>query len=226
MKINELDSKYKRNFLKFTRKAFSLLPSMTNPKILDIGCGTGQSTIELLKLSNGSIIGIDIDKKALDNFNKKIKEQNLLKKVKVMNYNLLNIKFMKESFDIIWAEGVIHIIGFEKSFKVCYELLKNNGFFVLHESIKKLEKNKECIEKNGFKLYDYFALPEGFWWTDYYKPLEEVMKNINEKNLSKEELKKVKHLKKEIKMVKNIDLKEFDCAFYILQKNKNMRSNY
>ncbi len=225
MKINELDSKYKTNFLKFTRKAFSLLPSMTYPKILDIGCGTGQSSIELLKLSNGSIIGIDIDKKALDILKKKIKEQNLLKKIIVMNYNLLDNNFMKESFDIIWAEGVIHIIGFEKSFKVCYKLLKNNGFFVLHESIKKLEKNKVCIEKNGFRLYDYFTLPEGFWWTDYYKPLEEIIKNINEANLRKEDLKKVKHLKSEIEIVKNTDLKEFDCAFYILQKNKNMRSN-
>ncbi|MBD3228452.1 MAG: hypothetical protein GF329_09710 [Candidatus Lokiarchaeota archaeon] len=42
-----------------TRKAFYSMRNVpTNPKILDIGVGTGMSTIELAKLSGGSIIAI------------------------------------------------------------------------------------------------------------------------------------------------------------------------
>ena len=48
-------------FLQYTRMAFESIPRIDNPRILDIGCGTGMPTLELAKLSNGKITGIDID---------------------------------------------------------------------------------------------------------------------------------------------------------------------
>ncbi|MBY9005780.1 MAG: class I SAM-dependent methyltransferase [Candidatus Lokiarchaeota archaeon] len=71
MTIKEFDIEYKKKFLKYTKKAFSLLPVMDYPKILDIGCGTGEATIELAKLSNSNIIGIDINQQALEKLNKR-----------------------------------------------------------------------------------------------------------------------------------------------------------
>jgi len=60
--INELNlEQFREVFLKYTRKAFQMLPKMDKPCILDIGCGTGLTTIELARLSDGEIIGIDID---------------------------------------------------------------------------------------------------------------------------------------------------------------------
>ena len=47
-------------FLKYTKKAFEMLPQINKPRILDIGCGSGVPTLELARLSNGEIIGIDI----------------------------------------------------------------------------------------------------------------------------------------------------------------------
>ena len=49
---------YRKNFLKYTKKAFQMLPKLDRPRILDIGCGSGVQTIELAKLSKGEIIGI------------------------------------------------------------------------------------------------------------------------------------------------------------------------
>jgi len=45
---------------KYTRQAFHMLPRLDEPRILDIGCGPGASTLELARLSQGEIIGIDI----------------------------------------------------------------------------------------------------------------------------------------------------------------------
>ncbi len=35
----------RERFLKYTRKAYQMLPKMDKPRILDIGCGTGIPTI-------------------------------------------------------------------------------------------------------------------------------------------------------------------------------------
>ena len=49
----------RESLLKYTRKAFGMLPQMDRPRILDIGCGSGIPTMELAKLSQGEITGID-----------------------------------------------------------------------------------------------------------------------------------------------------------------------
>ena len=48
----------RENLVKYTRKAFELLPKYDNPRILDVGCGAGIPTMELAKLTGGHITGI------------------------------------------------------------------------------------------------------------------------------------------------------------------------
>jgi ubiquinone/menaquinone biosynthesis C-methylase UbiE len=56
----------RENLNKFTQKVFKLLPKFKKPHILDVGCGTGVSTIELTKISNGHVLGIDVDVTSLN----------------------------------------------------------------------------------------------------------------------------------------------------------------
>ena len=62
----------RKRLLKYTRKAFRMLPQMDKPRILDIGCGSGVSTLELARLTDGEITGLDIDQNALDRLKRKI----------------------------------------------------------------------------------------------------------------------------------------------------------
>ena len=64
----------RQRLLKYTRKAFFLLPDLDRPRILDIGCGSGVPTIELARLTDGEIIGLDIDASLLDKLDQKIQE--------------------------------------------------------------------------------------------------------------------------------------------------------
>lgn len=59
---------------KYTRKAYNMLLRINEPKILDIGCGPGEQTIELAKISKGKIIGIDIHQPYLDELEKESKK--------------------------------------------------------------------------------------------------------------------------------------------------------
>ena len=69
-KINQ--DHFRERLNKYTKKAFQMLPKIENPHILDIGCGSGVPTIELAKLSNGEIIGIDINQSLLDSLNRRV----------------------------------------------------------------------------------------------------------------------------------------------------------
>ena len=170
----------KNNFLQYTRRAFNILPQLKKPHILDIGCGSGFPTIELAKLSDGEIIGIDIDQSLLNKLNKKIEKQGLSNRIKTIKCSAFEMNFSDESFDIIWAEGM-QFLGFEKRLKDWKKFLKLNGYLILHDGIKNVPSKLKSIPKCGYKLLEYFTLPEDVWWTDYYYPLENRLKNLRSK---------------------------------------------
>jgi len=210
---------FRERFIKYTRKAFQMLPKLEEPRILDIGCGSGLPTIELAKLSDGEIIGIDIDQSELDKLNRKIEEEDLPSRVKTVKRSVLEMDFSDESFDIIWAEGVIRIMGFEKSLKEWNRLLKPNGYLVVHGAINMVSNKLEEIPSWGYKLINYFSLPEDAWWTEYYKPLEIRINELCMKyENNSEALKILKKYRKEMDMVKRSP-KEHSSAFYIMRKS-------
>lgn len=216
--IKELNLEQLREvFLKYTRKAFQMLPKMDRPRILDIGCGTGVPTTELAQLSNGEIIGIDIDQDALNKLNLKIETLGLNNRVKTLNCSLYKTNFPDRHFNILWDEGVLHILNLNKSLKECHRLLKPNGFLVMGEMIKWIKDKFDLFSKFGFRLTNQFLLPEKSWWIEYYQPLEKRIKKLRKQYPKIENLEKFKQHESEIEMVKK-NPKEFDCGFYIMQK--------
>ena len=209
---------FRRNLSKYTRKAFLMLPKLGKPRILDIGCGSGVPTIELAKLSNGEITGIDIDQNLLDRLNGKIAQEGLLGRVRTMRRSLFDIDFPDESFDIIWAEGSISIIGFENGLRAWKRLLRTNGFLVVHDETKDLSARLKAIPSCGYRLANYLPLPEDAWWTEYYEPLEKRTKELRTKlDNDPEALKLLQKYQDEIDMVK-ANPRNYGSAFYIMQK--------
>ncbi len=162
----------RENFNKYTRKAFQMLPKLDRPRILDVGCGSGVPTLELARLINGQIIGIDIDQSLLDKLIKKIEAAGFTNRIKTMKCSLFNMEFLDESFDIIWAEGSIWIIGFQKGLKEWRRFIKPNGFLVVHDEISKINKKLQLITICRYKLIDKFLVSGDVWWNEYYCPLE------------------------------------------------------
>ena len=165
----------RKRLLKYTRKAFRMLSQMDKPRILDIGCGSGAPTLELARLSQGETIGIDIDQPALDQFTRKIKEAGLTEKVKAVNCSMFDMDFAVESFDIIWSEGSIYAIGFERGLQKWRRFLKPGGFIVVHDEQGNVKEKLEQIYNCGYELLGYFILSKETWWTEYFAPLEKLI---------------------------------------------------
>ena len=48
---------------------------------------------------------------------------------------MFEMSFLDDSFDIIWAEGSIYLIGFERGLKEWRQFIKPNGFLVVHDKM-------------------------------------------------------------------------------------------
>lgn len=165
----------RERLLKYTRKAFRMLPQLDKPRILDIGCGSGVPTLELARLSDGEVIGIDIDQRLLDVLSGKVEKAGLSDRVKVINCSLFDMKFPDESFDVVWAEGSINVIGFEKGLQQWKRLLKPGGFMVVHDERGDVRQKLEQISGCGYELLGYFELDADTWRTEYFAPLERLV---------------------------------------------------
>ena len=98
-----------------TLKALSYIPLMNEKtKILDIGCGTGGQTLILANNTAAQITAVDMLPQFLETLMKKAKENNLLDRITAKEMLMDNLTFDKNSFDVIWSEGAIYNIGFEK----------------------------------------------------------------------------------------------------------------
>ena len=207
-------------FNRYTRKAFSLLPKLDKPRILDVGCGTGETILELTQLSDGQIIGIDIDQMALDKLSEKIQRASLTERVKTIKCSMTNMTFPDESFDIIWAEGTIFIIGFQKGLKEWCQFLKPAGFLVIHDEMGDIQKRLALIPICNYKLVDYFIISKDIWWDEYYYPLERKIQELRIKYSDNIEAQNI--LDKEQSYVDefNRNPRYHGSVFYVMQKNK------
>lgn len=224
---------------KYTRKAFRMLPKLNKPRILDIGCGPGGPTMELARLSKGHVIGMDIHRPYLDRLKRKIEEAGLLDRMEAVCCSMFKMDFPEESFDLIWAEGAIWIIGFERGLREWKYFIKPKGFLVIHEmtwlqpdppqeildywkkiypGIQTVPESLEVISRCGYRIIGYFPLPENVWWEEYYGPLEERIRKLRKKYKGEPEaLSVIENEQQEIDLFRKYS-KWYGSVFYIMQK--------
>ncbi|MEI7709347.1 MAG: class I SAM-dependent methyltransferase [bacterium] len=223
-----------------TRQAFSMLSELSDsPHILEIGCGPGMQTIELAQMTNGLITALDNQKRFLDELEKRAKVAHVEEKIKTVEGSMFALPFSEKSFDLIWAEGAIYIIGFREGLIYWKSFLKENGYIAVthiswlkdnipdepkkfwaegYPAIATVEKNLEIVEQCGYKNIGHFALPASAWWNDYYTPLEARLKMLREKYKDdKESLDRINQTQREIDLYKNYS-DYYGYVFYLMQK--------
>ncbi len=208
----------RESLLKYTRKTFLRLPHLTKPRILDIGCGSGVPTLELAKLSDGEVTGIDADQSCINELNRKIIEKSLSNRVKAINLSVFEMNFPDDAFDVIWSEGVIGTISFEQGLKEWRRLLKRNGHLVIHYQQRCVVNAVSSLSQYGYSLVDTVLLPADAWWTEFYEPLEGKMVTLLHKyGDSVDALELLGQLQSEMVMVKKSP-RDFRSAFYIMKR--------
>lgn len=176
-----------------TLKALSFIDNLTDKSLIaDIGCGTGGQTKVLAQHAPGHITGFDVFPSFIDRFNSNAKELNLQDRVKGIVRSMDDLPFQDEELDLIWCEGAIYNIGFERGLNEWRKLLKPGGYIAVTESSWFTEKrpaeienycmphfpemdtisNKVAqIEQAGYMPVATFVLPETCWIDHYFTPM-------------------------------------------------------
>lgn len=225
---------------KSTRMAFDAIPKLPEqPLILDIGCGPGVQTIELAKLSKGTIIALDNHQAFLNTLMKKAEEENLLDQIVTKNRSMLDMDFAANTFDIIWSEGALYFMGFQNGLRSCHQLLKSDGFLAVTEivylvndppapliqyfekeypDIKAVKDNIDLIKNERFNLIINFTLPKLSWLDSFYLPMEIELTRLNEKYQGNEiALGIFEEMKNEINFYRKFS-DFYGYEFFIMQK--------
>ena len=196
-----------------------MLPKLDRPRILDIGCGSGVPTMELARLGQGEVLGIDIDQSALDKLTKKIGEAAFSDRVQTANCSILDMAFPDESFDIIWSEGSIFVVGFNRGIQEWKRFLRPGGFMVIHDERGNVEEKLEQISQCGYKLLGCFTLSEETWWTEYFAPLEKFIAESETSSADDPQaLEEYNQARRDLEMFRrNPELN--NSVYFVMQKN-------
>jgi ubiquinone/menaquinone biosynthesis C-methylase UbiE len=224
-----------------TKKAYNMLEDLPEkPRILDIGCGPGMQTIELAKLSGTKIVALDFHQPFLEELKVNAEKAKVQDKIETVLGNMFDLKFEDKSFDLIWSEGAIFVIGFEKGLREWKPLLTDNGYLVVSEMswlrpdlpdevvefmkhaypvIKTVEGNLDVAKKSGYRVVNSFVLPSKSWWGNYYDWIEPKLPSIKTKYKGDEvAMQLIAFEETEIKMFHKYS-DYYGYVFYIMQVN-------
>jgi SAM-dependent methyltransferase len=193
-----------------TEKAIDLAEINRNTplKIADIGCGTGASTLTLARLLNAKITAVDFLQDFLDVLETKAQSAGVSEKITSLCASMDQLPFEEEEFDVIWSEGAIYNIGFQRGVKEWKRYLKPGGLLIASEITwitntrpSELQKHWDreypeidtasakikVLEENGYSPIGYFPLPEYCWLENYYEPMRSRFQDFMDRHGNSEE---------------------------------------
>lgn len=172
-----------------TLKALSFIDNLNeHSRIADLGCGTGGQTMVLARHTQGQITGLDLFPDFIRIFNGDAERLGLQHRVKGIVGSMDNLPFQSEELDLIWSEGAIYNIGFERGLTEWRKYLKPGGYIAVSESswftdqrpteihnfwvdaypeMDTIPNQIAKIHKAGYLPVASFILPE-YCWTEHY----------------------------------------------------------
>ena len=173
-----------------TIKALSFIDNLSDgSRIADIGCGTGGQTMVLAQHAPGKITGIDLFPVFIDLFNANASKMNLQDRVKGVVGSMDKLTFDNEELDLIWSEGAIYNIGFERGLNEWKRFLRRGAYIAVTEAswftddrpdeidaflkdaypeIDTIPRKVEQMQKAGYIPVASFILPENCWTEHFY----------------------------------------------------------
>ena len=187
-----------------TIKALSFVDSLNDKSLIaDIGCGSGGQTMVLAQHAPGNIIGIDLFSVFVDLFNRNAKKLKLQDRVTGVVGSMDNLPFGDEELDLMWSEGAIYNIGFERGLNEWRKFLKTGGYVAVSEvswfteerpaeiddfwmdaypEIDTIPNKIAQMQKAGYLPIATFVLPENCWTEHFYAPQVNAQKVFLGKN--------------------------------------------
>lgn len=176
------------------RRALSMMTALpAAPDILDIGCGPGAQSLALASLTGGTITAVDTHPPYLDALNRAAADRGLAERITPVKASMTAMPFDDASFDAIWSEGAIYLMGLKRGLAAWKRFLRPGGYVAVTEpcwlaakdeipagalalwadypALTGVEAILTTVADAGYRAEGCFVLPPAAWWA-YYGPLQ------------------------------------------------------
>ncbi len=154
---------------------FEMLGDVKGKKVLDLGCGTGRMTMNLVKFG-AAVTGVDVSEEMLNLARKKCRAAEFVLA------NSENLPFEEGSFDVVVASFlIVHLKGLEKTFDEVYRVLKPGGVFIV-TNVNQRKAPKLSLDKGEIVIISFYHRPE-----DVLSAMEESFFEVTEERFVKED---------------------------------------
>jgi SAM-dependent methyltransferase len=164
------------------------------PAVLDLGCGSGASTLHLAELTAGTIVAVDLHAPAIERLRATLAARGLTERVRALVGDMGRLDLPAGSFDLVWSEGALYQLGLDAALRVCHALLRPGGSLAFTDAVwRTADPPAEvraafvddyptmgqvpdvlaAIGRAGFVTVGHFTLPDEAWWDDFYTPMQQ-----------------------------------------------------
>jgi predicted N-acetyltransferase YhbS/SAM-dependent methyltransferase len=167
-------------------------PLPGRPRVLDLGCGPGPAALLLAAEIGAEVTAVDLHRPFLDELAAEAVARGITS-IRTVCLSMIDLPFPDRSFDLIWAEGSVYNVGFDRALASWRRLLAPGGVLVVtecewatetpsdearsywdrHYRLRDTESNIASAEALGYTVDDVHPLPDVDWFDDYYTPLAE-----------------------------------------------------
>jgi SAM-dependent methyltransferase len=207
--------------------------------ILDIGCGAGAQTLTLARHLAGHILAVDNHQPFLDALTTRAGAAELRASVECRLADMRTLTFPDGSFDLVWAEGSIYIMGFGAGLAMVRPFLTEGGYAVFSDMVwltddppaeavsffateypgmMKAAAIRNLATSSRYTLVDSFPVGVDDHWKSYYEPMQEQVRLIRAARADNPEAQELcASLQKEID-VYSAHSSSFGYVFFIMQR--------
>lgn len=172
-----------------TLRALEFIPRTRSAlRVADIGCGTGRQTEVLARHLDARITAVDLLPGMIRELDARMHRAGLSDRVTGLVASMDDLPFADAEFDLIWAEGSIYNIGFERGLREWRRYLRPGGTVAVTEcswlrpdphpettfirenfpDMASISAKTRILEDAGYEPLACFSLPRHCWTENYY----------------------------------------------------------
>ncbi len=138
--------------IQLTKEIFKFEKIIPTTRILDVGCGTGQTAAYLAAQYGAIVTGLDINPVMVEKAKTRMAKYQL--PVDIIQGSIENCPFKNESFDLIVSESVLSFVNKTRSLTEVFRLLKPDGRFIANE----LTINQRIAPSHKKEITQFYGL--------------------------------------------------------------------